>query len=120
MKILLIDDSSLARRILRKILEKENHEIIEAKNGIEGLEKYYLEKPDIVFLDLTMEEMYGLDVLEKMKEMDPSSKIIIASADIQKKTKELVFEKGASAFINKPFDEKEIYEVLTKIMEEET
>lgn len=49
MKILLIDDSSLARRILKRVLEKENHEIIEAGSGIEGLEKFYLEKPDVVF-----------------------------------------------------------------------
>lgn len=115
MKILLIDDSSLARRLLRKILEKENHEIIEAGSGMEGLEKFYLEKPDIVFLDLTMEGIYGLDVLEKIKEIDPFAKVIVASADIQKQTKELAFEKGAFAFINKPFNEIEILEILKKI-----
>ncbi|MEN2983805.1 MAG: response regulator [Dictyoglomaceae bacterium] len=115
MKILLIDDSSLARRLLRKILEKENHEVIEAGSGMEGLEKYYLEKPDIVFLDLTMEGLYGLDVLEKIKEIDPSAKVIVASADIQKQTKNLALEKGAFAFINKPFNEEEILDVLRKV-----
>lgn len=115
MKILLIDDSSLARRLLRKILEKENHEIIEAGSGMEGLEKYYLEKPDVVFLDLTMEGLYGLDVLEKIKEIDPSAKVIVASADIQKQTKNLALEKGAFAFINKPFNEEEILDVLRKV-----
>ncbi len=116
MKILIIDDSSLARRLLRKILEEENHEIIEAESGIEGIEKYYLEKPDLVFLDLTMEGMYGLDTLEKIKEIDPSAKVVIASADIQKKTKELALEKGAYYFINKPYDEKEILSLLKNII----
>lgn len=115
MKVLIIDDSSLARRLLRKILEKENHEVIEAGSGIEGIEKYYLEKPDIVFLDLTMEGMYGLDVLEKIKDIDPSAKVIIASADIQKQTKDLALEKGASAFINKPYNEEEILSLLKNI-----
>lgn len=115
MKVLIIDDSSLARRLLRKILEKENHEVIEAGSGIEGIEKYYLEKPEVVFLDLTMEGMYGLDVLEKIKEMDPSAKVIVASADIQKQTKDLALEKGACAFINKPYDEEEILSLLKNI-----
>lgn len=115
MKVLIIDDSSLARRLLRKIIEKKNFEIIEAGSGIEGIEKFYLEKPDLVFLDLTMEGMYGLDVLEKIKELNPSAKVIIASADIQKQTKDLAIEKGAFAFINKPFNEEEILNLLSKI-----
>jgi len=115
MKILIIDDSSLARRLLRKILEKENHEILEAGTGIEGIEKYYLEKPDLVFLDLLMEGMNGLEVLEKLKEVDPSAKIVIASADIQKKTKDLAFEKGAIYFVNKPYNEEEIINILKNI-----
>lgn len=115
MKVLIIDDSSLARRLLRKILEKENCEIIEAGSGIEGIEKYYLEKPDIVFLDLTMEGMYGLDVLEKIKEIDSSAKVVIASADIQKQTRDLALEKGAFAFINKPYNEEEIFAILKNI-----
>jgi two-component system chemotaxis response regulator CheY len=115
MKVLIIDDSSLARRLLRKIIEKKNFEIIEAGSGIEGIEKFYLEKPDLVFLDLTMEGMYGLDVLEKIKELNPNAKVVIASADIQKQTKDLAIEKGAFAFINKPFNEEEILNLLSKM-----
>ncbi len=58
---------------------------------------------------------YGLDVLEKMKELDPNVKVIIASADIQKQTKDLAIEKGAFAFINKPFNEEEILNLLSEI-----
>jgi len=115
MKILLIDDSNLARRILKRILEKENHEIIEAGSGMEGLEKFYLEKPDVVFLDLTMEGINGLEVLEKIKEIDPSAKVVIVSADIQKRTKELAIQKGALAFINKPVVEEEVLNMLKEI-----
>uniref|UniRef100_A0A7C3MJT7 Response regulator n=1 Tax=Dictyoglomus thermophilum TaxID=14 RepID=A0A7C3MJT7_DICTH len=115
MKILLIDDSSLARRILKRVLEKENHEIIEAGSGIEGLEKFYLEKPDVVFLDLTMEGLNGLEVLEKIKEIDNSAKVIIVSADIQRQTKELATQKGATAFLNKPVVEEEVLNILKKI-----
>ncbi len=61
-KILIVDDSSMSRRMLRNILEKAGHQVIEAKDGISGIEAYFLDHPDIVLLDLVMEGMYGLDV----------------------------------------------------------
>jgi two-component system chemotaxis response regulator CheY len=115
MKVLLIDDSALARRMLRRILEKGNCEVIEAKDGAEGLEKFYLEKPDITFLDLTMEGISGFDVLAKIKELDPSAIVIVATADIQKFTKEEVEKLKADGFINKPFKEEEVLQIIKNI-----
>ncbi|MCP4515502.1 MAG: response regulator, partial [Delftia sp.] len=63
-RILVVDDSGLARRMLRKKLEPQGHEVSEAPDGSSALEFYFLEKPDLVFLDLTMAEMHGLEVLE--------------------------------------------------------
>src|SRR5215212_8128807 len=102
-KILVVDDSGMSRRTLRKILESAGHEVIEAEEGIIALERYFLERPDVVFLDLTMTGMYGIEVLTKLREMDPQARVIVASADIQSSTRELVRSGGASAFINKPF-----------------
>ncbi|MCX7795535.1 MAG: response regulator [bacterium] len=115
MKVLIIDDSALARRMLKRILEKEDCEIIEAKDGAEGLEKFYLEKPDITFLDLTMEGIPGIDVLVKIKELEPSAKVIVATADIQRFTKEEVERLKADGFINKPFKEEEILSLVKNI-----
>jgi|SRR5512143_708807 two-component system chemotaxis response regulator CheY len=102
-KILVVDDSGMSRRTLRKILEPAGHQVIEAEDGITALEHYYLHKPDVVLLDLTMTGMYGIDVLEKLREMDAGARVIVASADIQRSTRKLVEEAGASGFINKPF-----------------
>lgn len=102
-KILVVDDSGMSRRTLRKILEPAGHQVIEAEDGITALEHYYLHKPDVVLLDLTMTGMYGIDVLEKLREMDAGARVIVASADIQSSTRKLVEEAGASGFINKPF-----------------
>jgi two-component system chemotaxis response regulator CheY len=103
MKILIVDDSSLSRRTLRRILETAGYEIVEAEDGMTGLEMYFLEKPSLVLLDLVMKGMYGLDVLVKLREMDPKALVVVASADIQSSTRKLVDEAGALAFINKPF-----------------
>ncbi|HKG59920.1 MAG TPA: response regulator [Pyrinomonadaceae bacterium] len=102
-KILIVDDSALSRRTLRRILESAGYEVVEADDGMTALELYFLEKPSLVLLDLVMKGMYGLDVLVKLREMDPKALVVVASADIQSSTRNLVDAAGALAFINKPF-----------------
>ncbi len=102
-KIMIVDDSALSRRTLRRILESAGYEVVEADDGMTALELYFLEKPSLVLLDLVMKGMYGLDVLVKLREMDPKALVVVASADIQSSTRKLVDEAGALAFINKPF-----------------
>lgn len=102
-KILIVDDSALSRRTLRRILETAGYEVVEADDGMTALEVYFLEKPSLVLLDLVMKGMYGLDVLAKLREMDPKALVVVASADIQSSTRKMSEEAGSLAFINKPF-----------------
>jgi len=103
MKILIVDDSALSRRTLRRILEPAGYEVVEADDGMTALEVYFLEKPNLVLLDLVMKGMYGLDVLVKLREMDSKALVVVASADIQSSTRTMVDEAGAHGFVNKPF-----------------
>ena len=116
-KLLLVDDSALARRSLRHILESGGFEVVEAEDGMLALERYFLEKPDLVLLDLVMKGMYGLDVLTKLRELDPSARIIVVSADIQDSSHQLVEEAGASAFINKPVERQNVLDVVRTVLE---
>lgn len=102
-KILIVDDSALSRRTLRRILEAAGYEVVEAEDGMTALEVYFLEKPSLVLLDLVMKGMYGLDVLVKLREMDSKALVVIASADIQSSTRKMGDDAGALSFINKPF-----------------
>jgi len=111
-KVLIIDDSALTRRSLRQILESAGCEVVEAEDGLTGLEHYYLEKPEVVMLDLVMRGMYGLDVLQKLRELDADARVVVVSADIQSSSHELAQQAGARAFINKPFDRAEILAAL--------
>jgi len=115
-KVLVVDDSALSRRTLRQILEPAGYEVAEAEDGLSALERYFLDKPDIVFLDLVMKGMYGLDVLTKLRELDAEAKVIIVSADIQTSSHELVEEAGAKAFVNKPFDRADILNTLASVL----
>ena len=111
-KVLIVDDSALTRRSLRQILETAGCEVIEAENGLDALERYFIEKPDVVMLDLVMRGMYGLDVLQKIRELDPAARIVVVSADIQTSSQDMAGEAGAAAFINKPFDRTDILSAL--------
>jgi two-component system, chemotaxis family, chemotaxis protein CheY len=111
-KILIVDDSALSRRMLRGILEEGGHEVVEAQDGFMALEKFSLESPNLVTLDMTMEGMHGLEVLEEIRKLDPNARVLGASADIQKFTQQLFLEKGGKGFINKPFD---LERVLTTV-----
>ena len=115
-RVLIVDDSALARRNLRQILESANCEVDEAEDGLSALERYFLEKPDVVLLDLVMRGMYGLDVLEKLRQLDPLAKVVVVSADVQTSSQQLVDQAGAKAFITKPFDREEIIGTLNAVL----
>ena len=111
-KILIVDDSALARRNLRLILEPEGYAVAEADDGLVALERYSLDRPDAVLLDLVMKGMYGLDVLTKLRELDPAACVLVVSADVQSSSQTLVAEAGARGFVNKPFDREQILKAL--------
>jgi two-component system chemotaxis response regulator CheY len=114
-KILITDDSGFSRKVLRKILESENYQVVEASNGNEALEVFVMEQPDVVMLDLNMAHMGGMEVLEKLIALNSEAKVIIASADIQESTREEAFRLGASAYIKKPFQTEDVLTTLAKL-----
>ena len=101
-KVLIVDDSGLARRSTRRALESAGYQVVEAEDGLSALESYFVEKPAVVLLDLVMRGMYGLDVLEKLRQMDPAARVVVISADIQTTSRDLVSAAGASGFLSKP------------------
>lgn len=120
MKILVTDDSKMARKMVIKILKDilgENVEIHEGQNGQEALDLYKELLPKIVFLDLTMPIMDGFEALEKIKEFDKNAKVVIISADIQKLSMDKALALGAFNFIKKPIDLTKMQQILNKINE---
>jgi two-component system, chemotaxis family, chemotaxis protein CheY len=111
-KILIIDDSTLSRTIIKKTLGEEVYQFIEAEDGISGLEKFFLEKPDLVILDLTMPGMNGMDALAKIREMDPRAKVLIGTADIQEFSQQQAANLGAAGFLTKPFSPAKIQQTV--------
>lgn len=121
MKILVTDDSKIARKLvirtLKELLPQED-QIIEASNGLEAVENYKNETPDLVFLDLTMPVMDGFEALEKIININNNAKVIVISADIQKGSMEKVSSSGALGFIKKPVNINSMKEVLKRFNNE--
>jgi two-component system chemotaxis response regulator CheY len=115
-KVLLVDDSGLARRSTRRVLEQAGYAVIEAEDGLAALERFALDKPDVVLLDLVMRGMYGLDVLTKLREIDPAARVIVMSADIQSSSRDLVQAAGAVGFITKPPAPGQVIEIVEQVM----
>jgi len=103
-KILLIDDERSIRISLREILEYENYEVLEAQDGIEGLQKIKEEEFDLVLCDVKMPKMDGIEVLEQAKNLEKCPQFIMISAHGSIETAVEATKKGAFDFIPKPPD----------------
>ena len=114
--ILIVDDSGFARRTLRQILEGGGHSVDEAANGNDALERYFLKKPDLVLLDMVMEGITGMEVLARLRELDPAARVVVASADVQSSTRADVQAGGAIGFINKPFVREQVLNAISNVL----
>lgn len=103
-KILVIDDERAIRRALREILEFEEFEVDEAENGREGLDKAKSGAYDIIFCDIKMPEMDGMEVLDGLLEENVDSPVIMISGHGNIETAVQAIKKGAFDFIEKPLD----------------
>ena len=100
--IMIVDDSNYTRRTHRRMIEADGHVVHEASTGMAAIEGFFVHRPDLVLLDLTMEDMGGMEVLERLRQLDASARVIVVSADVQRSTAKLVAESGALAFLGKP------------------
>ena len=106
-KLLIIDDDPKVSWALTEGLSS-NFEILSARDGQEGLEMASSQRPELVLLDIKMPKMSGLEVLEKIKSLDFQLDVIMLSGHGDTQNVVESMRKGASEFINKPFDIKEV------------
>jgi DNA-binding NtrC family response regulator len=103
-RILIIDDERSIRRALREILEFEGFEVDEAENGKEGLDKARTASFDVIFCDIKMPQMDGLEVLDALNKDNVETPVIMISGHGTIDTAVQAIRKGAFDFIEKPLD----------------
>jgi DNA-binding NtrC family response regulator len=103
-KILVIDDEAAIRGALKEILEYESYEVAEAEDGIVGIKLAEKENFDLIFCDIKMPKMDGIEVLEKLKEKGIETPVVIITGHGTVETAVEALKKGAYDFIQKPLD----------------
>ncbi len=100
-KILIVEDEKDIRAIYKKELEYSGYEVLEAQTGEEGFDVFSKENPDLVLLDITLQDSSGIDILKRIKEKDKSEKVVmITNLDTPVIINE-AYESGADGYIIK-------------------
>jgi two-component system, chemotaxis family, chemotaxis protein CheY len=116
---LVVDDSKISRKWLIEMIPPkilENATIIEGTNGEEGVVLYEEHRPDIVFMDITMPVVDGLEALVLIKKINPEAVVVMVSADRQKSTQANVLSLGARAVLSKPVDGNDFRAILLDLI----
>jgi len=116
-KILLVDDAAFMRMMLKNTLTQAGYtDLIEAEDGVKAVEAYTAEKPDLVFMDITMPNKDGLETLKEIKAMDQGATIVMCSAMGQETMVMDSIKSGAKDFIVKPFKPERVLSTVKKIL----
>ncbi len=118
-RILIADDTTFMREMLKSSLDKNEYEIVgEATNGEQAVAQYKEKKPDLLILDINMPKMNGIDALSEVMAFDPKANVIMCSDQKQEPMIVLALKKGAKDFVIKPFMASDVIRAINKIFKE--
>jgi two-component system chemotaxis response regulator CheY len=113
-RIMIVDDSEESRFLLKDFLLAHDHDVVaEASDGIEAIEKYYSQKPELVFLDLVIPKLDGLSVLKKIRFQDSTSKIIVITGNDSIEIFQKCTSLGVLAFLTKPINFNDVLSAIS-------
>jgi DNA-binding NtrC family response regulator len=116
-KVLIAEDENVTRTAISGLLRKEGMQVIEAVNGLEAIDLFLRESPDVVILDIMMPVLGGIATIGKLKEMDRNVPIIIATARTDAETAVETMKLGAYDYLVKPVDPGKILITVQRAIE---
>ncbi len=115
--ILIIDDADEDLKRAREILSQAGYRINGiAKDGESGLQQYFERSPELVIIDLILPGMNGIDLLQKMREANPSARIILCTSAGQSPVIDLAMRSGANGYVVKPYDTEILLSAVRRIL----
>ena len=115
LKFLVVDDDSIMRELLKSILRREGLTVVgDASDGEAALLKCETLEPHIVYLDINMPKLDGIQVLEKIRETHPRIKVIMVSGEATPEFVHEAISKGACGFVVKPYNAAKILQSLAR------
>lgn len=116
--VLVVDDEKIARQNLKHVLSKDGYAVTTAASGVEGLELLQKKRFAVVITDLRMQDVDGMEVLEKAKARDPNVEVIMISGYATTPTTVEAMKKGSYHFLAKPLELGELRQIVKRIMGE--
>lgn len=113
-KLLIVDDEIDIREFAKSYFRKRSIEVFTASGGLEAMEIIDQEKPDLVLLDVRMEEMNGVDVLRKLREMGNTTKVVMVTGVKEEATIQEAERLGVTGYIHKPLVLDELEKIVLK------
>ena len=115
-RVIVIDDDQDTLDIFCEFLKLKDVEVIgKARNGLKALSTYKETKPDVVLMDVMMPEYDGFFGLKKIKAFDPSSKVIMVTADLTEETAHKLKELGANEILYKPYEIDQVMKTISRL-----
>jgi DNA-binding response OmpR family regulator len=106
-RVLVVDDDAETRGLVRTLLEREGHAVVEASTGRAALRAVHEERPDLVLLDVAMPELDGFAVLERIRDVSEVP-VVMLSAHVRELEKVRGVRSGADDYVGKPFGRQEL------------
>ncbi len=114
---MIIDDDELDLELLRMILDDEGYRVLSTADGPRGIEMYKEHRPSIVFLDLGLPTMSGIDVLKDLRAYDPASRIVLITGYGSIESAVAAMKYGAIDFIEKSTDAGEMIRRILRVLD---
>ena len=110
MRVLVVDDSAVVRRLVTARLEADGHEVVEASDGMAGLEAALADPPNLVVLDRSMPRMDGFEVCTRLREQPETADVAILMLTDSSSEQALAegIDRGADDFMSKPFSPRDL------------
>ena len=118
MKALVVDDNILNLKVAQKLIEHEGLEVDIALSGMECIDKVKENHYDIIFMDIMMPEMDGIETFNKLRELDRfDTPVVTLTADAETGAKEKYIEMGFVDYISKPIQKDILHQIIKNILE---
>lgn len=117
-KILIVDDASFMRVVLKDILVSHGlvTQVYEAGDGLAAVDAYKQHKPDVVTMDVNMPKADGIQALKSILQFNPRAKVVMVTSVEQKHIVQDAIKTGARDYVVKPFDRSNVAMVISKVL----
>ena len=118
--ILVIEDEDSVRLVIRQILTRDGHTVVEAKNGKDGIDVFFEQAPDMIVTDIIMPEQEGIEVILEIKRTSPPTKILAISGGGHWHDRDFCLraaqQLGADGTLKKPFTRNELLAEINSLL----